>query len=222
MRLLSALHWRVRAARKLGPSWKLRAKFVARACVDRGALRPFVAARPGSALHEHLQQRPETAGVLLWPYQCSAWSAEERVERIASHFGLVDRIGPPIRAGIDDKLELLDLAPYSAGVRVILDQPKWLFREGHLALNLFLGDHRAYSLAFSLCELGDERCAFIGGLQGRRTEGALDRYKDLTKDFHGMRPRDLLLDIGRMFFVALGVSRIHAVAESHRFFRHPY
>ncbi|WP_377371623.1 VirK/YbjX family protein [Ramlibacter ginsenosidimutans] len=209
-------------ARALDPSWKLRARFAARACLDGDVLRPFVSARLGSALHEHLEQRPETAGVLLWPYQCSAWNARERVRRIVSHFDLVESIGPPIRACVEDKLEVLNLRGYSADVRLILDQPKWLAREGHLALNLFVGDHRSYSLAFSLFSDGQDRCAFIGGLQGRSTEGALDQYKVLTKDFHGMRPRDLLLDVARMFFQRIGVSRIYAVAESHRFFRHAY
>lgn len=212
----------MRAARALDSGWRLRAKFAARACLDAEVLQPFVNARPGSALHEHLEQRPETAGVLLWPYQCSSWDAKERVRRIVSHFSLVEAIGSPVRAGVEDKLELLDLGSYSADVRVILDQPRWLSREGHLALNLFVGDHRGYSLAFSLCSDGPDRCAFIGGLQGRSTEGSLDRYKDLTKDFYGLRPRDLLLEVARMFFQRIGVSRIHAVAESHRFFRHAY
>jgi uncharacterized protein len=222
MRLLSGFGWRMRAARALDSSWKLRARFAARACLDPDVLQPFISAPPGSALHEHLEERPETAGVLLWPYQCSAWDAKERVRRIVSHFDLVETIGSPVRACVEDKLEVLDLGSYSAGVRVILDQPKWLAREGHLALNLFVGDHRGYSLAFSLSSDGQDRCAFIGGLQGRSTDGALDRYKDLTKDFHGMRPRDLLVDVARMFFKQIGVNRIHAVAESHRFFRHAY
>jgi uncharacterized protein VirK/YbjX len=104
----------------------------------------------------------------------------------------------------------------------MLEQPKWLVREGMLTLSLFCGDHRAYSLAFSLFREAGRIGMFIGGLQGRSTEGALQRYKDLTKDFHGVRPRDLLLDCLRMLVPAFGAERIFAVSDSHRYIRHPY
>jgi uncharacterized protein VirK/YbjX len=222
MNMLFGVAWSANAALKIDPNWRVRARFATRALLHADLRRTFAQARAHSALHEHLLQRPETAGVLIWPYQCAAWGMRERVARVESHFAVVERLGTPVRFSVDDKVELLDLSHHSPGVRVILDQPKWLLREGHLALNLFVGDHRAYSLAFSLFEEGPLVGAFIGGLQGRSTAGALDTYKELTKDFHGMRPRDLLLDIGRIFFQVLAVARLHAVAENHRFFRHPY
>jgi len=220
--MLTAIDWRVKVARTFGGSWKLPLSFMALSCLRRQVFAPFWSAVPGSALHRHLQERPETPGVLLWPYQCAAWDAAERVARIASHFAVIDRLGPPLRFGAEQKLLLLDLGAWSEGVRVILDQPQWLSREGHLALNIFAGDHRAYSLAFSFFPDADGIGIFVGGIQGRSSAGALERYKAMTKDFHGMRPRDLLVELLRMLALAVDVRRIHAVAERHRFFRHPY
>ena len=54
------------------------------------------------------------------------------------------------------------------------------------------------------------------------TEGALERYKVLTKAFHGMRPRDLLVDCLRMLAPPLRAQRILAVSNDYRYIKHPY
>jgi uncharacterized protein len=214
--------WRWRALQELECGWRRKARFLVQSYLRADALAPMVQARPGSSLHRYVQERPEAVGFLIWPYQCASWGPQERLRRIVEHFDILDEIGPPFPFGVEDKLMLWSLEEYSPGVRIILDQPKWLFREGMLALNLFCGDHRAYSLAFSLYREGQGVGAFIGGLQGRNTEGALELYKDLTKSFHGMRPRDLLLDCLRMIVPALKVQRLLAVADDHRYLRHSY
>ena len=220
--MLRAIDWRVKATRGFDGRWKLNLSFLVQSCLRRHELAPFLSAAPGSALHQHLQERPETPGVLVWPYQCAAWDAGERVARIASHFAVLDRLGPPLRFSVEEKLVLLDLGGWSEAVRVILDQPKWLAREGLLALNLFVREYRAYSLAFSFFQDAEGLGMFIGGLQGRSTDGVLERYRAMTKDFHGLRPRDLLIELLRMLATATGVARIHAVADRYRVFRHPY
>jgi uncharacterized protein VirK/YbjX len=207
---------------ELEGDWKVKAKFLALSYLRAGMLAPILGAAPGSSLHRYIQDRPDTAGYILWPYQCASWSAAERFRRIAQHFSVLDEIGSPFPFSVRDKLLLWNLGQYSPGVRILLEQPKWLCREGLLALSLFCGDHRAYSLAFSLFREGSRVAIFIGGLQGRSTQGALERYKALTKAFHGMRPRDLLLDCLRMLAPALKAQRILAVANDHRYIQHPY
>lgn len=200
----------------------LRARFLMRVARAPRLLKPLLEASPGSSLHEIMSYRPRTAGAVLWPFQCSAWRARTRIDRIVGHFAAIDELGPPLRFHPDSKLVLLDLGATSEGVRVVLDQPKWLLREGHLALNIFVGDRRAFSLAFSFYRDGPTLEAFIGGLQGRSFPDALDLYRRLTKDFHGLRPRDLLIELFRMLCLLAGVHRIRAVANDYRFFRSPY
>jgi len=95
-------------------------------------------------------------------------------------------------------------------------------REGQLVINLFVGEVRIFSLAFSLGRDGGERTAFVGAVQGRDIEGVADEYRDLTKAAHGMRPRDLLFDIFRMLCSVLGVTRILAVSDQFRHHRSAY
>ena len=216
------VRWRWRALQNLQAGWRHKLLFLARSYAQADALAPIVDPRPGSALQRYVQERPDTAGFLIWPYQCASWGPEERLRRVVEHFEILDDIGAPFPFSIEDKLVLWDLESYCHDVRIILDQPKWLFREGMLALNIFCGVHRAYSLAFSLYRDGKDVGAFIGGLQGRRTDDALERYKELTKCFHGMRPRDLLLDCLRMIAPSLQVQRVLAVADDHRYLRHPF
>lgn len=214
--------WRRNALQELGGSWRLKAKFLALSYLRARTLAPILRATPGSSLHRYVEERPDTAGFIVWPYQCASWKPAERISRVTEHFAILDEIGAPFPFSVRDKLLLWDLDAHSPGVRILLEQPKWLFREGLLTLSLFCGDHRAYSLAFSLFKDGERVGIFIGGLQGRSTEGALQRYKDLTKNFHGLRPRDLLIDCLRMLAPALHAHRILAVSDDHRYIRHPY
>src|SRR5262249_52191400 len=86
----------------------------------------------------------------------------------------------------------------------------------------FLNETRLYSLVFSLFRDGDVLTAFIGAIQGRDIEGILEEYRDLTKAAHGMRPRDLLIEIFRLFGQAIGLARILAVSDENRQHRSSY
>ncbi len=212
------VRWVWRASKGWDGGLAFRFRFAFAAARHPSALMRLLRARRGEPLHEFLLQRPVAACALVWPYQCSRWTPEERTRRIASHFDSVSRLPPPLSFAANEKLLLWDLLDVSPGVRIILDQPRWLVREGQWTLNIFKGDFRVYSVSFSLN--ADE--AFIGGIQGCNVEGALDIYRQLTKDFHGLRPRDLLLDLLRIFTSAIGIRRIQAVADEYRYFRHPY
>jgi uncharacterized protein VirK/YbjX len=114
-----------------------------------------------------------------------------------------------------------DLSRYSPGASLLLDRAEWLTREGHLTLSLFKDDFRAFTLSFSLFGYPETEL-FIGGLQGRQTENALELYRDLTKDFAGLRPRDFVLEMLRLFALKIGARHIYAVADSQKIFRHRY
>jgi uncharacterized protein VirK/YbjX len=106
-------------------------------------------------------------------------------------------------------------------VSLIIDRAPWLAREGHLALSLFKDNFRSFSVAFSLFA-DPEPALFIGCVQGRQSHEILALYRDLTKDFEGMRPRDFLLEALRLFALKIGVRHIYAVADEHKISRHKY
>jgi len=214
------LPWAWSASKQAESSLKLRAKFVLAALQAPSLSRKLALGHPGSPLGEVLSESPDTVGTLLWPYQCAAWDAETRFTRIAEHFEAVRKI-PGLTLSLDDKLVLVDLSSYSTGASLIIDRPPWLAREGHLTLSLFKEDFRAFTVSFSLVG-GSEAEMFIGGLQGRNSDGVLELYRNLTKDLAGMRPRDFLLEALRLVAVKLGVRHIYAVADDHKISRHEY
>jgi uncharacterized protein VirK/YbjX len=203
-------------------SVKLQAKFLGASLLGAAALKPLFSAAPDSYMGRYLSARPETAGLLIWPYQCAAWDRSLRIARFASHFDAIEAAPQQFQFGVDDKLMLLDLAEYMQGCSLVLDQPRWMAREGQLTLNLFQGRFRAFSITFSLFEGGRGTEVFIGGIQGRNTDDALERYRHLTKGFFGLRPRDLAIELLTSLAPVLRATRIYAVADNHRFFRHGY
>lgn len=166
--------------------------------------------------------RPETVGAVVWPYQCLGWDAATRLERIDSHCKAIDVLGAGLNFPIDQALQLLNLGDLSPGLRVVLDRPKWFMREGQLAMNLFAGELRIYTLAFSFGSFPDGMAAYVGAIQGSNTSGIQDAYKELTKSLHGMRPRDFLVELFRTFCRCLDVLRIYAVADARRQHRSEY
>ena len=214
------LPWAWRASKQVDEKLSMRLKFVAAAMREPALSRQLASIDPASPIGELLVEWPQTIGSLLWPYQCSAWCPKERFSRITAHLDAVRQI-PGLNLASDEKLVLADLSSFSPGVRLILDRAPWLYREGHLTLSLFKDDFRAFTLSFSLSGFPNT-ALFIGGLQGRHGDEILGMYRDLTKDFHGIRPRDFMLETLRMFAVKLGVRHIYAVADEFKIARHKY
>lgn len=176
------------------------------------------------ALRRILGERPASVlGLLIWPYLCASWTVSERLAHLTAHYRILDRLGAPFPFSVNERLILLDLSDIYPGLRIILDQPQWFIREGGLTLNLFVDDFRAYSLAFSLSDsLDGETDCLIGALQGRNTDEAIDLYRDLTKAAHGLRPRDLLIEICRILCRHWQVDRLLGVRDDQRHHRHAF
>jgi uncharacterized protein len=212
--------WAWRASAQMDEGWRLRSKFVRSALSQGQAASRLQKATPHSPLGKLIHEWPDTVGYLLWPYQCAAWDANERLARIEGHLSALDGI-PGLQLAPEDKLALVDLGSISPDVCLIIDRAKWLSREGLLTLSLFKGDFRAFTMSFSLFNARDLEI-FIGGIQGRQGEDVLSLYRDLTKDFHGTRPRDFLLEAMRLFALSIGARHIYAVADAYKISRHEY
>jgi uncharacterized protein VirK/YbjX len=213
--------WAWSASAAVDRNWKIRLKFVLAALRERSLTRQLQQLAPTSGLGKLLAERPETIGNLIWPYQCAAWDAKTRFARISAHLDVVEKM-PGLKVADDEKIVVADLSSLSEGALAIIDYSPWLAREGHLTLSLFKGHFRAFTIAFSLSNYPHTEL-FIGGIQGRKNDDdILALYRDLTKDFHGVRPRDFLLEMLRLFALKSGVKHIYAVADEYRIFRHPY
>jgi uncharacterized protein VirK/YbjX len=195
--------------------WR-RLRFLVKALRIYGSTRLLIDAHPNSPLGKLIKARPQTVGAVVWPYQCSGWNAQTRLARICDHYTAIERLSTNLDFPIDSNILLVELNEIRENLTIVLDQPIWFMREGQLSLNLFLGDTRLYTLAFSLFNRTNDVSAFVGAIQGRDIEGILELYRDLTKAAYGMRPRDLVIEIFRIFCNEIGVDEIFAVSNEYR------
>jgi len=214
------LRWAWESSKHVGPQLRLRARFVAAALRQPAVSRQLATAAPNTPLGELLLESPQTVGTLIWPYQCAAWEAPMRFARIEGHLEARRRI-PGLDLAADEKLVLADLSSFSPGASLVIDRAPWLSREGLLTLSLFKDEFRAFTASFSLFGF-PELELFLGGLQGRQADDILTMYRELTKDFEGIRPRDFILEMLRLFALKIGVRHIYAVADAHKISRHKY
>lgn len=166
-------------------------------------------------------------GIVQWPYISKCWNAQARFAAVASHYEVVARHFPSLLLlGREASQTLCDLSSYSSGCTLQLDRPLWFKREGELVLNVFQGDLRVASLAFTLCRNDEGLCMFIGAVQGIHkgvdSERSLSIYRDLTKDFEGLRPRSFLIEAIKCVARTVGAARIYAVGDEYRHHRHRY
>ncbi len=196
--------------------------FLIKAVSMREALRPFLRTNANSLLGKLMQQRPEVIGAVVWPYQTNFWDAKTRLNRIEEHYRVLARRGYPFDIPLSSAIKLFPLHEIDPNLHVVIDQAKWFMREGQLVINLFYAERRIFSLAFSFAFEDQDVVAYVGAIQGRNIEGLLDLYRDITKNSHGMRPRDLMFEIFRMFVRNLGVKKIYAVADTYRHHRSDY
>ncbi len=162
------------------------------------------------------------------PYINNKWPVGKRLDVIATHYELLNNIDTNLSViGCADSVQLADLGHICPQLTVTIDHARWLLCEGELVLNLFMGDLRVVSLAFSIGgDVLGTTCIYVGALQGIHRgiphEQSLAIYRDLTKQLNGLRPKPLIVDVLRMMATQLGANRILAVADDNRQHRHPY
>ena len=201
---------------------KVQAKFAYSCLREIELVKRIVVSKQDSTIGVCRSSYPDIIGIVIWPYQCNKWDAQTRTVKLLEHCKIIDRFGAPLKFPIDQKLLLGDLSFIQPNLCLILDQSKWFFREGMLVLNLFSGQTRIYSLAFSFNEKGGRLIATVGSIQGRDLDGIAETYHELTKAAHGVRPRDLLIEAFKSFCRALNIETAMLVSDQARHHRHRY
>ena len=201
---------------------RYRIRFMREGLLNRAQLTAFRFASADSAIGRAMQVRPRLLDPIARPYQSSAWDTPTRLRKIASHYETVEQLGRPVDIGPEEELEILTMPEVRDGLHIVLDEASWFQREGPLVLNLFIEATRLYSVAFALRREDGVLTAHVGAIQGRNFPGVLDIYRDLTRCAHGMRPRDMTIQLFRSLCQQLGVDRILLVSDSHRQHRAPY
>lgn len=167
-------------------------------------------------LTEVLERHPHIRGAIYWPYLHNDWTPEQRFEVIDGHYRLLDGPAAILLAATRGEVRLASLRDSGPELRLVLDKPKWFMREGEVVLNLFQGEARLYSVAFALGLKDGERLAYVGAIQGSNLDQAAEIYRQLTRELHGLRPRDLTILALRMLCGAMGIERLMAVSHKAR------
>jgi uncharacterized protein VirK/YbjX len=177
----------------------------------------------GSALARALRERPALLGAIEAPYLNARWEINRRLDAIEEHYLTVASQSLQLLtfAAGDHRL-LASLDDIRTGLAIVLDKAAWMAQEGEVVMSLFLNEERLFALAFSLGTQDGCSIAFVGAVQGRKPPDALRIYRQLTKQAHGLRPRELLVEAFRVFCASIGVARILGVDNSACQRRSPY
>ncbi len=173
--------------------------------------RDWLGNRANPALREELDARPYLLTCVVHPYLHGAWPPQQRLRVIAKHYALLRGPSALLRSTTPTLL-----ADAGEGLRIEVDRPGKFEHEGEATIHLRREGTDLYALAFTLGEIDGQRVAYVGALQGLRSPDALEIYRQLTHQWHGLRPRDLLLAAFRRVGHTLGVTRILAIDDAHR------
>lgn len=150
----------------------------------------------------------------LLPYISTSFSFLEKLKAIESHYQVVGAIG--LKAFLFDDKSYCNLAAIQIGekeFRVVLDKPIWMRYEGEMAINLFYGSDRIFSAAFSL--IANNASMYVGALQGSGvSQDNKDFFAKLTTQWHGVRPRDMMVYVTCMMAKILGFDKLLAVGDA--------
>ncbi|MET0334235.1 MAG: DUF535 family protein [Rhizobacter sp.] len=168
-----------------------------------------------------LARHPLMPAFLDRPYLSTTWTVTSRMKVIQDHYGQAKRF-PIFGFAHDASTGLASLSEIEADLNFRLEKPLWFVNEGEVALSLFSGETRLYSLLFTLGQRNGVQAAYVGALQGINSDDARDIYRTLTHAAHGVRPRDLLFNGFRMLCNALAIENIFAVSDEKNARRSPY
>lgn len=180
-----------------------------------------------SQLGRALRVRNGLVHVIAWPYIHRRWTVKQRVDTVVHHYRHMERVHW-LQVPAGSRRVVATIQPLAAGAQrqpaltLQVDQPDWLAQEGELALNLFEGDLRLYSLAFSLAHRDGRPVIYVGAIQGRSGDSFHARYAELTHhELHGCRPRDLIVLALLMMGESLGIEQVLAIRDAERRHRYP-
>lgn len=174
-------------------------------------------ARSDTTLSRFVAEPGRVLALAAQPFVSAEWSSAVRMRHMIEHCAIIDDLGHPFDIHGDQYVEVVSFDLDGEHCRLTLDRPTWLDSDGMLCVSLWAGPDRIMSISFCLSDCPIGRTAYIGGIQGRRSEQALDQNRAMTKAAFGLRPRDLSLELFRMLTPYLGITQIKGVADASRY-----
>jgi len=154
-------------------------------------------------------------------YLSKAWSRERRLAAVRDHYEFaLARFPRPFfhtlyreRKVVAGQVELRDGGKLS----LIVKAPMRRSREGELSLSLT--DEAGLQISYATISFVDGgRTLVIGCLQGAANNAGRDVVRELTRQCHGLRPKNLLLSMIRALAEAFGVERVLGIGNARHVF----
>jgi uncharacterized protein VirK/YbjX len=164
-------------------------------------------------LEREQRECPAIREFILRPYVNQHWGLRRRLREIANHYRLVRNRVPFFDLLNTESRDLTQFDVDGTALRVVMDRPRWMRREGQIGISLFHGTERIYTAMLHLSGTPDDMQLVVGNLQGDGRD-RLALYKSLTKLMHGMRPRDFLIHIVRMLAAELNCREVLGISNA--------
>lgn len=172
-------------------------------------------------LRRYIARYPFIAGKPFSRYMRRGWRVRDRMSCIIDHYDLM--LSSPTGRRI------LDLCASEGTISVlrgrsgadynlVLAPGAWHVREGEMLLELRRDRRRVCCMAGAFCQRNGQLVFLVGTLQGAKGEGAKDFTREVTKDLHQLRPRDLAMTAAQTLASVFHVSAILAPSQK----RHIY
>jgi len=214
---LLALIWRansVHGARGLLGRLAQRAIYVLRLIPYIRQIRDFLQVNDGGFLQQELWYSLVPLRSISRPYVHAGWSVPERIYAVQNHYDILTQENFIKFQFSPEQYWDCVRKEFDSGTLVIkIDKVNWMRPEGELVLSIFWGIHRAYALAFSLQSSATGRVFRVGALQGWQNEAAKDLYAELTTCMHGLRPRDLMVNLAKILANSLDCETVWGISD---------
>ena len=202
-----------------------RIKYYARGLAFPAATAEWFKILQNPALAVVVRHSPKLYQKLQRPYLTSHFHTPQRLQSLRHHYQfVVSHLAPGLLREIHSVAGkcLAALPAEGAGRHQLRLAASRLDKEGELAITLQNPEGLVmFTLTFSItrCEAG-HREILIGGLQGNQSANDRDLIIVLTRRWHGLRPKALLLFAIQQLAALWGVTRVRAVGDNTHIYRH--
>lgn len=165
-----------------------------------------------------LRARGGRMHLVAWAYLHRGWSVAQRVEAVRQHYAFVERT-PWLQLPLTGRHVVASLDEQCPGLTLQLERVEWIENEGEIALSLYQGHKRLYTVALAFGPHRGQPAMLIGAIQGGSWAGANATYAELTKQLHGCRPRDLIVHAALCVAEALALPAAYGISDACRHHR---
>lgn len=176
--------------------------------------------RDNPLLKELAQQYPRIMHKIYRPYLSRHLSCADRVDAMIEHYTHIFKhgLGRLVSQAALKPVPIAEFAGKSGSLfQIYLAGINVGHREGELMLQLVQEDVCIYAASFALINRNTESYIKLGALQGlRSTSGGAQTIKQVTRELHGCRPKNLMVSLVSEIGSYFGCSMILLVSNENR------